>query len=80
MAGLSGLQKNNFVLTTIVQPATNMGILDNLEASMADDDGMPIKDDSMPSQKVTDAIKEMLEDPEYTYLMERLKYMEDNGI
>jgi hypothetical protein len=50
-----------------------MGILDNLEASMADDDGMP-------SQKVTDTIKEMLEDPEYTYLMERLKYMEDNGI
>ncbi len=57
-----------------------MAILDNLEASMADDDGMPIKDDGMPSQKVTDAIKEMLEDPEYTYLMERLKYMEDNGI
>ena len=57
-----------------------MAILDNLEASMADDDGMPIKDDSMPSQKVTDAIKEMLEDPEYNYLMERLKYMEDNGI
>ena len=50
-----------------------MGILDNLEYSMADDDGMP-------SQKVTDTIKEMLEDPEYTYLMERLKYMEDNGI
>ena len=50
-----------------------MAILENLESSMADDDGMP-------SKKVTDAIKEMLEDPEYTYLMERLKYMEDNGI
>jgi hypothetical protein len=50
-----------------------MAFLDNLEASMADDDGMP-------SQKVTDAIEEMLEDPEYNYLMERLKYMEDNGI
>jgi hypothetical protein len=50
-----------------------MAILDNLESSLADDDGMP-------SQKVTDVIKEMLEDPEYTYLMERLKYMEDNGI
>lgn len=50
-----------------------MAILDNLEASMADDDGMP-------SKKVTEAIKEMLEDPEYNYLMERLKYMEDNGI
>jgi hypothetical protein len=50
-----------------------MAFLDNLESSMADDDGMP-------SQKVTDAIKEMLEDPEYNYLMERLKYMEDNGI
>ena len=50
-----------------------MAILDNLEASMADDDGMP-------SKKVTEAIKEMLEDPEYNHLMERLKYMEDNGI
>jgi hypothetical protein len=50
-----------------------MVILDNLEDSMADDDGMP-------SQKVTDAIKEMLEDPEHHKLMERLKYMEDNGI
>ena len=50
-----------------------MPILDNLEASMADDDGMP-------SQKVTDAIKEMLEDPEYNALLERLKYMEDNGL
>jgi hypothetical protein len=50
-----------------------MAILDNLEASMADDDGMP-------SKKVTEAIKEMLEDPEYNYLMERLKYMEENGI
>ena len=50
-----------------------MSFLENLESSMADDDGMP-------SQKVTDAIKEMLEDPEYNHLMERLKYMEDNGI
>jgi len=57
-----------------------MAILDNLEYSMADDDGMPIKDDGKPSQKVTDAIKEMLEDPEYNKLMERLKYMENNGI
>jgi len=73
VAGLFGLQKINFVLTTIVQPVINMGILDNLEASMADDDGMP-------SQKVTDAIKEMTEDPEYDKLMERLKYMEEHGI
>jgi hypothetical protein len=50
-----------------------MGILDNLEYSMADDDGMP-------SKTVTDAIKEMLEDPEHKALMERLKYMEDHGI
>jgi hypothetical protein len=50
-----------------------MAILDNLEDSMADDDGMPNK-------KVTEAIKEMLEDPEHHKLMERLKYMEDNGI
>ena len=61
------------MLTTIAQRVINMGILDNLVYSMADDDGMP-------SQKVTDTIKEMLEDPEYTYLMERLKYMEEHGI
>jgi hypothetical protein len=73
VAGLFGLQKSNSVLTITAHPVVNMAILDNLESSMADDDGMP-------SQKVTDAIKEMLEDPEYTYLMERLKYMEDNGI
>jgi hypothetical protein len=73
VAGLFGLQKSNFVLTTTAHPVIKMAILDNLESSMADDDGMP-------SQKVTDAIKEMLEDPEYNKLMERLKYMEDNGI
>jgi len=73
VAGLFGLQKNNSVLITTAHPVVNMAILDNLESSMADDDGMP-------SQKVTDAIKEMLEDPEYTYLMERLKYMEEHGI
>lgn len=50
-----------------------MAFLENLEYSMADDDGMP-------SKKVTDAIKEMLEDPEYHKLMERLKYMEEHGI
>lgn len=47
-----------------------MAILDNLEASLADDDGMP-------SQKDIDTIKQMLKDP---HLEERLKYMEDNGI
>ena len=47
-----------------------MAILDNLEASMADDDGMS-------SQKDINAMKEILKDP---HLEERLKYMEDNGI
>ena len=50
-----------------------MAFLENLESSIADND-------SMPSKKVTDAIKEMLEDPEHHKLMERLKYMEENGI
>ena len=50
-----------------------MAILENLESSMADDDGMP-------SKKFTNALREMLEDPEHHKLMERLKYMEDNGI
>jgi hypothetical protein len=70
VARLSGLQKSNFVLTTTVHPVIKMAILDNLEASMADDDGMP-------SQKDIDAIKQILKDP---HLEERLKYMEDNGI
>jgi hypothetical protein len=73
VARLFGLQKTTFVLTTTVQLATNMGILDNLEYSMADDDGMP-------SKSVTEAIKEMLEDPEHQAVMERLKYMEEHGI
>jgi hypothetical protein len=73
VVGLFGLQKNNFVLTTIAHLVINMGILDNLEYSMADDDGMP-------SKTVTDAIKEMLDDPEHKALMERLKYMEEHGI
>jgi hypothetical protein len=47
-----------------------MGFLDNLEASMADDDGMP-------SQKDIDDIKQLLKDP---HLEERLKYMEEHGI
>jgi hypothetical protein len=47
-----------------------MSFLENLEASMADDDGMP-------SQKDINAIKEILKD---THLEERLKYMEENGI
>ena len=70
MAGLFGLQKINFVLTTTAQLVINMSILENLEASMADDDGMP-------SQKDINAIKEILKDP---HLEERLKYMEDHGI
>jgi len=61
------------VLTTTAQPAINMGILDNLEYSIADNDGMPNK-------TVEETIQEMTEDPEYDKLMERLKYMEDNGI
>jgi hypothetical protein len=47
-----------------------MPFLDNLESSMADDDGMP-------SQKYIDDIKQLLKDP---HLEERLKYMEDHGI
>jgi hypothetical protein len=73
VAGLFGLQKSKFVLTTTVHPVIKMAILDNLESSMADDDGMP-------SKTVTDAIKELLEDPEHQALMERLKYMEEHGI
>lgn len=57
-----------------------MVIVNDIEFFMADDDGMPIKDELTPSKKITDAIKQMFEDPEYNHLMERLKYMEDNGI
>ena len=70
MAGLFGLQKSNSVSIITAHPVVKMAILDNLEASMADDDGMP-------SQKDINAMKEILKDP---HLEERLKYMEDNGI
>jgi hypothetical protein len=50
-----------------------MAFLDNLEASLPDDYGIPKK-------TVNDVIKEILEDPEHYKLMERLKYMEDHGI
>jgi hypothetical protein len=70
VARLFGLQKNNFVLTTTVHPVIKMAILENLESSLADDDGMP-------SQKDIEAIKQILKDP---HLEERLKYMEENGI
>ena len=70
MARLCGLQKSKSVLIITAHPVVKMAILDNLEASMADDDGMP-------SQKDINAIKEILKDP---HLEERLKYMEDNGI
>jgi hypothetical protein len=70
VARLSGLQKSNFVLTTTVHPVIKMAILDNLESSLADDDGMP-------SQKDIETIKEILKDP---HLEERLKYMEEHGI
>ncbi len=55
---------------TTAHPVVKMAILDNLEASMADDDGMP-------SQKNINEIKEILKDP---HLEERLKYMEEHGI
>ena len=70
MARFCGLQKSKSVLIITAHPVVKMAILDNLEASMADDDGMP-------SQKDINAIKEILKDP---HLEERLKYMEDNGI
>jgi hypothetical protein len=58
------------VSITTAHPVVKMAILDNLEASMADDDGMP-------SQKNINEIKEILKDP---HLEERLKYMEEHGI
>lgn len=45
-----------------------------------EDLGRPEDNDGIPSKKVTNVIKEMLEDPEHNKLMERLKYMEENGI
>jgi len=73
----TALHANETTTTTLYHHnwfgSIDMAILDNLEASMADDDGMP-------SKTVNDVIKEMLEDPEHYKLMERLKYMEDHGI
>jgi hypothetical protein len=70
VAKLCGLQKSKYVSITTAHPVVKMAILDNLEASMADDDGMP-------SQKNINEIKEILKDP---HLEERLKYMEEHGI
>jgi len=69
------LQKNKFVLTTTAQLANNMGILDNLEASLFPEEagnGELVQLAFLTEPLVT---KEQVE-----HYKERLKYMEEHGI
>jgi hypothetical protein len=65
------------VLTTTVQPVINMGILDNLEASLFPEEAGngEIIQDEMPIE-----LEERLSIEQIEKYNERLKYMEDNGI
>ena len=75
MAGLFGLQKNNFVLITIAQPVVNMPFLDNLEESLFPEEagnGELVQLAFLTEPLVT---KEQVE-----HYKERLKYMEEHGI
>ena len=65
------------MLTTTVQPAINMGILDNLEATLfpEEEGNGEIIQDEIPFE-----IEERLSIEAIEKYNERLKYMEDNGI
>jgi hypothetical protein len=65
------------VLTTTAQPVINMGILDNLEASLFPEEAgnEEIIQDEIPFEVEERLNKEAIE--KYN---ERLKYMEDHGI
>ncbi len=71
------MQKNKFVLTTTAQLANNMGILDNLEASLFPEEAGngEIIQDEIPFEVEERLNKEAIE--KYN---ERLKYMEEHGI
>jgi hypothetical protein len=65
------------VLTTTAQPVINMGILDNLEASLFPEEAGngEIIQDELPIE-----LKERLSIEQIEKYNERLKYMEENGI
>jgi hypothetical protein len=65
------------VLTTTAQPVINMGILDNLEASLFPEEAGngEIIQDELPIE-----LEERLSIEQIEKYNERLKYMEDNGI
>ena len=77
MAGLFGLQKNNFVLTTIAQVVNNMSFLDNFEESLFPEEAGngEIVQDEIPFE-----IEERLNKEAIEKYNERLKYMEEHGI
>ena len=77
MAGLFGLQKNNFVLTTIAQVVNNMSFLDNFEESLFPEEAGngEIIQDEIPFE-----IEERLNKEAIEKYNERLKYMEEHGI
>jgi hypothetical protein len=65
------------VLTTTAQPVINMGILDNLEASLFPEEAGngEIIQDELPIK-----LEERLSIEQIEKYNERLKYMEENGI
>ena len=65
------------MLTTTVQPAINMGILDNLEATLFPEEAgnVEIIQDEIPFE-----IEERLNKEAIEKYNERLKYMEEHGI
>jgi hypothetical protein len=65
------------VLTTTAQPVINMGILDNLEASLFPEEAGngEIIQDELPIE-----LEERLSIEQIEKYNERLKYMEENGI
>ena len=77
MAGLFGLQKSNFVLTTIAQVVNNMSFLDNFEESLFPEEAGngEIIQDEIPFE-----IEERLNKEAIEKYNERLKYMEEHGI
>ena len=71
------MQKSNFVLTTTAQPVINMGILDNLEATLFPEEAGngEIIQPEIPFEYVDRLSLEQIE-----RYQERLAYMEEHGI
>jgi hypothetical protein len=82
------LQQTTLELTTIAQSVNSMSFLENLENSIADDDGMPIKNDfpeeagngEIIQDEIPFELEERLNLEQIERYNERLTYMEEHGI